>query len=126
MAEGLLRAGYGHRFEVSSAGTERAEVRPQAIKVMQEIGIDISGHYSKTIDDLEDRSFDYVVTVCDRARENCPYMAAERKNLHQSFEDPSAAAGTDEEKLAVFRRVREAIAEWIDETLVPATTPADR
>lgn len=124
MAEGLLRARYGDRFDVYSAGTEQTEVRPQAIQVMREIGLDISDHYSKTVDDLDDRSFDYVITVCDAARENCPYVPAREKNLHQSFEDPSAATGTDEEKLAVFRRVCKQITDWIDETFIPETTAA--
>jgi arsenate reductase len=116
MAEGLLRDRYGDRYEVYSAGTESTEVRPLAIEVMQEAGIDLSGHTSTTIDDLGDRTYDVVVTVCDNARETCPHLPARERNLHQGFEDPSAATGTDEERRRVFRRVRDALADWIDET----------
>jgi arsenate reductase len=116
MAEGLLRDRYGDRYEVYSAGTESTEVRPLAIEVMQEAGIDLSGHTSTTIDDLGDRTYDVVVTVCDNAREACPHLPARERNLHQGFEDPSAATGTDEERRRVFRRVRDALADWIDET----------
>jgi len=115
MAEGLLRARSGDRYEVFSAGTERTHVRPQAIEAMAEVGIDISGHASKTVDDLGGRTFDLVVTVCDSAREACPFVPA-RRVVHQSFPDPSAVAGTEPERLAVFREVRDQIAEWIDAT----------
>jgi arsenate reductase (thioredoxin) len=116
MAEGLLRARYGDRYEVFSAGTERAHVRPLAIRAMQEIGIDISGHESKTVEDLGERVFDYVITVCDSAREACPYVPARRRVIHRDFSDPSAATGSEQERLAVFRDVRDQIAEWIDKT----------
>ena len=117
MAEGLLRATYGDHYEAYSAGTEQTHVRPLAIRAMQEIDIDISGHTSKTIDTVTaDRTFDIVVTVCDHAREACPYVPARQQNLHQSFEDPSAATGTEEEQLAVFRHVRNEIADWINDT----------
>lgn len=119
MAEGLLRDRYGDRYDVYSAGTERTHVRPLAIDVMDEFDIDLSGHTSKTIDDLGDRTFDVVATVCDAAREACPYLPAERENLHRSFEDPSAAEGSEEERRAVFRRVRDELADWIDETFAP-------
>jgi arsenate reductase len=117
MAEGLLRAKYGDRYEVASAGTEQTHVRPLAIQAMSEAGIDIADHTSTTIDTVTaDRSFDVVVTVCDHAREACPYVPARQQTLHRSFDDPSAATGTDEEQLAVFRRVRDEIARWIDDT----------
>lgn len=119
MAEGLLRDRHGDRYEVYSAGTEKTHVRPLAIEAMNEIDIDLSSHYSKTVDELESRAFDYVVTVCDSAREACPYVPARKQNMHHSFEDPSAAEGTDEERLAVFRRVRDEIDDWIDETFSP-------
>lgn len=122
MAEGLLRDRYGDRYDVYSAGTERTHVRPLATAVMEEAGVDLSDHHSKTIDDLGDRTFDVVVTVCDAAREACPYLPAEEENLHRSFEDPSSARGTDEERRAVFRRVRDALADWIDETFAPEAT----
>jgi arsenate reductase (thioredoxin) len=115
MAEGLLRARHGDRYEVFSAGTERTHVRPQAIDAMREIGIDLSGHTSKTVEDLGERAFDYVVTVCDSAREACPYVPANEEVIHQSFPDPSAATGSNEEKLQVFRDVRDQIDAWIGE-----------
>lgn len=126
MAEGLLRARYGDRYAVFSAGTEQTRVHPLAVEAMREIGIDLSGHTSKTVKALGDRAFDVVVTVCDTAREACPYVPARRQNLHRSFDDPSAAEGTRAERLAVFRRVRDEIAGWIDETFVPETTRATR
>ena len=117
MAEGLVRARLEGRFEAASAGTAPGGVNPLAIEAMGELGIDISGHTSKHVDEATaGRSFDYVVTVCDSARETCPYVPASRKNLHQSFDDPSAASGSHEERLAVFRRVRDEIADWIDLT----------
>jgi len=119
MAEGLLRDRYGDRYDVYSAGTERTHVRPLAIEVMDELDIDLSDHTSKTIDDLGDRTFDVVVTVCDDAREACPYLPAEKKNVHRSFDDPSAAEGTAEERRVVFRRVRNELADWIDEAFAP-------
>jgi arsenate reductase (thioredoxin) len=118
MAEGLLRDRYGDRYEALSAGTERTHVRPLAIEAMREIGVDLSGHTSKTVEDLGDRDFDVVVTVCDSAREACPYVPA-RHTLHESFPDPSAATGSDEERLAVFRAVRDQLAAWIDAHLGP-------
>jgi arsenate reductase len=124
MAEGLLRDRYGDRYDVYSAGTERTHVRPLAVDVMDEHGVDLSGHTSKTIDDLGERTFDMVVTVCDAAREACPYLPAETENLHRSFEDPSAAEGTEEERRAVFRRIRDELANWIDDTFAPESTTA--
>jgi len=124
MAEGLLRDKYGDRYDVYSAGTERMHVRPLAAEMMEEIDIDLSGQTSKTIEDLGDRTFDVVVTVCDAAREACPYLPAEKENLHRSFEDPSAAEGTEAERRAVFRRVRDELADWIDDTFAPESTTA--
>lgn len=112
MAEGLLRSMAGERFEVFSAGTEQTRVHPLAIEAMREIGIDISGHRSKTLDEWSGRHFDYVITVCDRANESCPIFPGGTERIHWSFDDPSAAAtGTDEEKLQAFRRVRGEIQE---------------
>ena len=125
MAEGLLRDRYGDQYDVYSAGTERTHVRPLATAVMEEVNVDLSDHHSKMIDDLGDRTFDVVVTVCDAAREACPYLPAEEENLHRSFEDPSSAQGTDEERRAVFRRVRDALADWIDETFAPEATETE-
>ena len=116
MAEGYLRATYGDRYDVYSAGTEKTHVRPLAIQAMEEIGIDISGHTSKTLDALQDVEKDYVVTVCDSAREACPVVRPREMVFHQSFPDPSAAEGSDEERLAVFRSVRDELTNWIDRT----------
>ncbi|MFB6249562.1 MAG: arsenate reductase ArsC [Salinibacter sp.] len=124
MAEGLLRDRHGDRYDVYSAGPEQAHVRPLAVQVMEEIGVDLSGHASTTIEDLGDRTFDVVVTVCDAAREACPYLPAEKENLHRSFEDPSAAEGSEEERRAVFRRVRDELAAWIDDTFAPEASEA--
>ena len=109
IAEGLLRNMAGERFEVFSAGTEQTRVQPLAIEAMREIGIDISGHTSKTLEAFEGQTFDYVITVCDRANESCPIFPGGTERMHWSFEDPTAATGTDEQKLRAFRTVRDAI-----------------
>jgi arsenate reductase len=110
MAEGLLRHLAGDRFEVSSAGTRPAGLNPGAIEVMREIGIDISAHRSRHVDEFGAQEFDWVITVCDSARETCPVFAGAAARLHWSFEDPAAATGSAEERRAVFRRVRDEIA----------------
>jgi arsenate reductase len=109
VAEGLLRSTAGDQFDVFSAGTEKTRVHPLAIEAMREIGIDISGQRSKTVDELSGRQFDYVITVCDRANESCPIFPGTAVRIHWSFDDPSAATGTDEERLRAFRNVRERI-----------------
>ncbi len=109
MAEGLLRDMAGDRFDVESAGTVKSFVRPQAIAAMAEIGVDISGHRSKCLDEFIETPFDYVITVCDNANESCPIFPGPAKRLHWPFEDPAAAVGSDEEILAVFRRVRDEV-----------------
>src|SRR5215216_2241791 len=109
MAEGLLRHLAEESFEVYSAGTEATHVRPLAIRAMGEIGIDISGQESKTLDRYLREPFDYVITVCDDANEACPFFLGTKERLHWSFEDPSRAEGTEEERLAVFRSVRDRI-----------------
>jgi arsenate reductase (thioredoxin) len=119
MAEGLLRHLAGDRFEVYSAGTEATSVRPEAIKVMAEIGVDISGQESKTLDRYLDEPFDCVVTVCDDAREACPVFPGAKTRLHWSFRDPSRATGSDEERLGVFRAVRDEILGRVERELVP-------
>jgi arsenate reductase len=111
MAEGLLRALAGDRFEAGSAGTEKTAVNPLAIRAMAERGIDISGHTSKRYSELAPETWDYLVTVCDDANERCPWVAGSVTRLHWSFPDPSRAAGTEAERLAVFRRVRDQIEE---------------
>ena len=109
MAEGLLRHLAGDRFEVASAGVAPTEVRPEAIAVMRELGIDISHHRSKSVDEFLGQDFDYVITVCDNANEQCPIFPSNTKRIHWSFEDPAAAAGDEQARLAVFRRVRDEI-----------------
>ncbi len=109
MAEGLLREIGGDRFEVESAGTIASFVRPQAIAAMAEIGIDISGHRSKCLDEFLGEPFDYVITVCDNAAENCPVFPGKATRIHWSFDDPADASGTEDEQLVVFRRVRDEI-----------------
>jgi len=106
MAEGLLRDLAGDRFEVFSAGTIASFVRPQAIAVMNEIGIDVSGHRSKSADEFLDDEFDYVITVCDHANQRCPVFAGPAKRLHWSIDDP-VISGSENEQLAAFRRARD-------------------
>jgi arsenate reductase len=109
MAEGLLRHDGGGRFEVESAGTHPSSVRPEAVEAMREIGVDISAHRSKSVDEFEGQQFDYVITVCDNAKENCPVFPSKTERVHWSFDDPAVAKGNDAERLAVFRRVRDEI-----------------
>ena len=116
MAEALLRALKGDRWEAYSAGTAPTGVHPGAIAVMAEIGIDIRGHRAKGLDAFQGITFDEVVTVCDHAQESCPVVPGGSVKRHQSFEDPAAAKGTEAEVLAVFRRVRDEIRAWIMET----------
>jgi arsenate reductase len=115
MAEGLLRHDAGKRFEVESAGTKPSSVRPEAIAVMRELGIDISGHRSKPVEEFEGQRFDFVVTVCDSARESCPVFFGPAKMLHHSFEDPAALDGSEAKRLAAFRRVREQLRAYLAE-----------
>lgn len=129
MAEGLLRALYGDEYEAYSAGTEPKGIHPYAIKVMAEIGIDISGQRSKGLEELRGMEFDYVVTVCDRAREACPFFPGGRMVLHKGFEDPSQLRGSEEEILRGFRRVRDEIRDWIEGTFGkgrPGVLPPNR
>src|SRR5436190_1340104 len=113
MAEGLLRHDAGDRFEVMSAGTKPGEVRPEAIAVMQEVGIDISGQRSKSVDEFAGETFDYVLTVCDNAKESCPVYPGHANRIHRAFDDPAAVHGSEEERLRVFRRVRDEIREYL-------------
>jgi arsenate reductase len=121
MAEGLLQARGGAQFIVASAGTHPRTVHPLAIRTMSEIGIDISeaaGHYAKSLDAFSGQPMDLVVTVCDEAAEECPFFPGARRQEHWSFPDPSAATGTEEERLAVFRQVRDAISARLERFLV--------
>jgi arsenate reductase len=111
MAEGLLRHDGGDLFEVSSAGTHPGHVRPEAIAAMRELGIDITNHRSKSVDEFTDKEFDYVITVCDNAREHCPVFPGAAQRIHWSFDDPAAALGDEAARLAEFRRVRDEIRE---------------
>src|SRR5690242_4562528 len=111
MAEGLLRNLAGDRFEAEGAGVAPTHVRPEAITVMRELGIDISQHRSKSVDEFLGQQFDYVITVCDNANEQCPNFPANTKRIHWSFADPADAKGDEQSRLAVFRRVRDEIAE---------------
>jgi arsenate reductase len=114
MAEGILRHDGGGSFEVESAGTKASAVRPEAIQAMHEIGIDISGHRSKSVDEFAGQEFDYIITVCDNAKETCPIFPGHATKIHQNFEDPPpAGVGSDEERLSIFRRVRDEIREWM-------------
>lgn len=122
MAEGWLRHLAGDRFEVHSAGTRPGTVRPLAIRVMAEAGVDISAQTSKSLDRYLDQPWDYVITVCDDANEVCPVFPGGRRRLHWSFPDPSRAAGTEEEQLAVYRQVRDAIRARIEEFLQQETS----
>jgi arsenate reductase len=120
MAEGLLGHFGGDRFEAMSAGTEATSVRPEAIEVMAELGVDISGQESKTLDRYLGEPIDHVVTVCDAANEACPVFPGAKRRLHWSFRDPSQFTGSDEERLRVFREVRDEIRVRIEKEFVPA------
>ena len=109
MAEGLLRHDYGDRFEVFSAGTKPSHVRPEAIAAMRELGIDISSHRSKSVDEFTGGQFDFIITVCDNAKESCPIFPGSAVAIHHSFDDPASLRGSEAERLAAFRRVRDEI-----------------
>jgi arsenate reductase (thioredoxin) len=125
MAEGLLRARGGAPFAVMSAGTHPRGVHPLAIRAMREIGIDISeaaGHRAKSLHEFAGQPIELVVTVCDEAAEECPFFPGARRQEHWSFPDPSAATGSEQERLAIFRQVRDAIARRIDQLLTEQGT----
>jgi arsenate reductase len=115
MAEGLLRRMAGDRLEVHSAGTRPGNVRPEAIAALAELGIDIRGHWSKHVDTFAGQPFDYVITVCDHAKESCPVFGVRTQRIHWSFEDPAAATGDEAHRLAEFRRIRDQIAQRLSE-----------
>jgi arsenate reductase (thioredoxin) len=123
MAEGLLRHLAGNSFEVHSAGTEATSVRPEAIEAMSELGADISGQESKTLERYLGEPFDYVVTVCDDANEACPVFPGAENRLHWSIQDPSRAEGSDEERLEVFRKARDEIQARISKELLAGDRP---
>ncbi len=113
MAEGLLRHDSGDRFQVESAGTKPGSVRPEAIAVLRELEIDISTHRSKHVNEFDGQQFDYVLTVCNNAKEICPIFPAQTAMIHHSFDDPAALEGTEAERLALFRRVRDEIRKYL-------------
>ena len=116
MAEGLLRAKYGDRFDVFSAGTHQSRVSTRAIRVMQEIGIDISNRRSKTLNEMSGMTFDLAVTLCDRASQVCPVVSCAKKTIHHGFPDPHLTPGNEEDLIEGYRSVRDDIASWIDTT----------
>jgi arsenate reductase len=121
MAEGLLRHLGGARFEVASAGTRPSQVREEAIEAMSEMGVDISAHRSKSVDEFAGQEFDYVITVCDNANESCPVFSGRTRRIHWSFDDPAAVQGSVEKRLSEFRRVRDEIATRLREFVEEGT-----
>jgi arsenate reductase len=126
MAEGFLRHLSGGAIEAASAGTEPGKLHPLAVEVMAERGIDVSGHHAKSLDAFLQEPFDYVVTVCDDAREACPIFPNAHRRLHWSFPDPSRVKGTREERLAFFRAIRDAIRTRVEEFLTASVLEGDR
>jgi arsenate reductase len=122
MAEGLLRHYGGGGFLVASAGLEPSFVRPEAIEVMREIGIDISGHRSKSIDEFAGQSFDFVITVCDNAQKNCPMFPSATQRIHWSIDDPAAVAGSEQIRREVFRSARDDLRKHLSEFIELART----
>jgi arsenate reductase (thioredoxin) len=120
MAEGMVRAWGGDRFEAFSAGTEATRVRPEAIAVMREIGIDISGHTSKTVEPFIGEAFAWVITVCDTAKETCPVIPGAKQQAHWSIDDPSLVEGETEQRLEAFRAARDVIRDRVHMFLLAA------
>ena len=118
MAEGLLKNMAEDRFEISSAGIKPTQVNPLAIKVMHEIGIDISGYRSKSVSEFVDKEFDYIITVCDNARQTCPMFPGKYKKISWDLEDPVLPYGTQEDNLMLFRETRDSIKEKISNFLL--------
>lgn len=118
MAEGLLKHIMQHKYEINSAGTKSSIVRPEAIKAMSEIGIDISNNRSKSVDEFLTEEIDYVLTVCDNAQENCPYFPAKTRLIHHSFADPAEVQGDEEVRLDAFRQIRDEIKEYFESDFV--------
>jgi arsenate reductase (thioredoxin) len=118
MAEGLLKHITQSKYEVHSAGTKPSIVRPEAIKVLAEIGIDIKNSRSKSVDEFVNDKIDFVLTVCDNANENCPYFPAKTKLIHHSFEDPAEVQGDEETRLNTFRKIRDEIKIYFENDFV--------
>ncbi len=125
MAEGLFKNLYGEGFDVYSAGSEPQTVDPLAIKCMEEIEIDISNHRSKSLKEFEGQEFDYVITVCGNPYNACPFFLGGKKYFKQPFEDPSAFEGTEEEKLELFRKLRDELKFWIEDLYFSYMLPED-
>ena len=121
MAEGILRQIAGDNFDVESAGVEPSSVRSEAIDVMREIGVDISSHRSKSVDEFVNQQFDYVITVCDHAKDNCPIFPGHATRIHWSFEDPAAVRRPDEKRLTAFRSIRDEISERLEKFVADQT-----
>jgi arsenate reductase len=121
MAEGLLRHDAGDQFEVASAGVDPTEIKPLAIEAMSELGIDISNQRSKSVDQFSGQNFDYVITVCDNANQQCPMFPGNTQRIHWSIEDPAAAVGSEEERLNVFQSVRDELRDKLREFVVEQT-----
>ena len=113
MAEGLLNYICGDKYEAYSAGSKPTKINPFSIEALKEIGIDISSHYSKSTEDFSGVKFDYVITVCDNAKETCPFFPGAKNYIHRKFEDPSCTEGTDKDKLNAFKKSRDEIKQWI-------------
>ncbi len=118
MAEGLLKHITKNEYEIHSAGTKPSIVRPEAVKALAEIGIDISANRSKSVDEFANEEIDYVLTVCDNARENCPYFPAKTRVIHHSFEDPADVRGDEETRVEAFRKIRDEIREYFENDFV--------
>lgn len=114
IAEGLVNSFFYEKYKAYSAGTEPGKVNPFAIKALSEIGVDISSHYSKPIDEFNDKHFNYVVTVCDKAKESCPAYLNTDEFIHEGFEDPSSFEGSNDLKLEKFKEVRDSIRNWLE------------
>ena len=122
MAEGLLRHTAGDMFEVQSAGVSPSSVRPEAIEAMDEIGIDISNHRSKSVDEFVGQDFDYIITVCDNAKEACPVFPGKARRIHKNFEDPpTASVGDHNSRMDIFRRVRDELRDWLKDFIEAET-----
>jgi len=115
MAEGLLNNICGNTYEAYSAGSTPTSINPSSIQALKEIGIDISSHYSKSTEDFMGIQFDYVITVCDNAKETCPFFPGAKNYIHKRFEDPSIIDGTAEDKLNAFKKSRDEIKRWVIE-----------
>ena len=119
IAEGLMNTFWGEEYSAWSAGTEPSQVNPYAIKVMKEVGIDVSDHHSKDMESFLAQDFDYVVTVCDHANEVCPFFPGGKERIHQGFQDPSTIEGPEEDKMAGFRQTRDEIKAWLEKVFQP-------